>query len=452
MKKRICFLCVLMLLGMFASAESNLQITKDETSNLYGITTGDGTVLFEPQFEYAEFLTDDTIIVRTEEDLHGIVDATGTYLLQPSLDYIGRYNKECDVVIARNDTMYGLINPRGETVLPFEFNYISLMEDGSYLASTDDGNYYYTISDGQAIPLTSIASSFSLERYYPNSGKDVVSLDEEPTLLFRSDYPLPRIDGATALFPTYSAIVQMLYPEDTVYEEYSEPNDEILITCTKTNTAYDRLISGECDVIFCAGPSDAQVSDAAAQGVEFKLTPFGSEAFVFFVNQNNPLNDISLDQIRGIYSGKIKNWSKLGVDGIGEIVAYQRPANSGSQTALERLMGDTPIADPPFETEISHTMDMIINVIEYRNYPNAIGYSFRFFLSVMMESDVKMLSIEGIAPTEENIRAGKYPISSTLYAVTRKNETNPNVAALLAWLQSDQGARLIQASGYTPTY
>ena len=138
---------------------------------------------------------------------------------------------------------------------------------------------------------------------------------------------------------------------------------------------------------------------------------------------------------------------ELGIEGIGNIVAYQRPKNSGSQTALERLMGDTPIMEAPSEY-ISDFMDDILENIEYRNLPNAIGYTFRFFCTEMIGSDVKLLSIDGVEPSLENIRNESYPITSTLYMVTRKGEDNPNVQALIDWVLSEQGQKLVEKAGY----
>ena len=242
----------------------------------------------------------------------------------------------------------------------------------------------------------------------------------------------------------YSAIVQATYPRDVIY---GTPMDDPLVLCTKTNKAYQRLIEGSADVIFCAGPSDEQLAAAQAAGVELELTPFGAEAFVFTVNAENPLENITTEQIQGVYSGAITDWSELGVDGLGEIVAYQRPKNSGSQTALEKLMGDVELMTPPQQL-VTDGMEDILENIEYRNLPNAIGYSFRFYCTEMVGSGVKLLSIDGIEPTVVNIRSGAYPHVTTLYAVTRKGETNPNVGILLSWLTSEQGQRLVEKSGY----
>ena len=278
----------------------------------------------------------------------------------------------------------------------------------------------------------------------PNTGSKVAVLEEPVEIQWDASALKPRLDGATALFPIYSAFGQAAYGYVLRYgEEHSDP----LITCTRTNRAYERLIEGGTDVIFCAEPSDAQLEMAAAAGVEFELTPFGREAFVFIVQNENPLESITVEQIQKVYGGRITDWAELGIEGLGEIIAYQRPENSGSQTALEALMGDVPLMEAPGKWVADGMGDILLQV-EYRNLPNALGYTFRFYCTDMEGSEVKLLAIDGVAPTVENIRNGSYPITSTLYAVTRKGENNPNVQILLDWVQGPQGQALVEKSGY----
>ena len=93
---------------------------------------------------------------------------------------------------------------------------------------------------------------------------------------------------------------------------------------------------------------------------------------------------------------------------------------------------------------------MVEQVSDYRNHKNAIGYSFRFYCTALMKNfHVKLLAVNGIAPTIENIESGAYPLASEFYAVTRKN-TNENTLALLRWIQGPQGQALIKKTGYTP--
>ena len=266
-------------------------------------------------------------------------------------------------------------------------------------------------------------------------------LDEAATLEFKDN--LPRIDGATALYPLYAAFVQAVYPE----KEYIPYDSEVMVNTTPV--AYDNLYSGEVDMIFAAGPSDAQIKVAKSKGLELKLTPIGREAFVFFVNQKNPVENLELQQIQQIYAGNIKNWEEVG--GNNEAIrAFQRPVDSGSQTALERLMGDVPIMDAPEENVPEGMGGIISEVSKYRNYKNAIGYTFRYYSTEMVGNDeIKLLAINGVEPTKETIRTDEYPIASEFYVITAGTD-NPNVEKFIDWILSPQGQELVEKVGYVP--
>ena len=283
-----------------------------------------------------------------------------------------------------------------------------------------------------------------------------VYLDEESTLKF--DTPTLRLDGATALYPVYSAFVQAVYPEAKydIYDfKYNEEDGYGQVTCTGTIEAYERLIQGKTDIIFCAAPSQDQLDAAAAAGVELHLTPIGREAFVFFVNSENPVAGLTVEEIQGIYTGEIKNWRELGGKNQ-RIRPYQRAENSGSQSALLRLMEGLPLMEPEKEDRIAGMGGIITQVAGYRNHKNAIGFSFRFYSTEMVENEqIRLLALNGIEPTKETIREGSYPISSNFFAVTASpigepapEESNEELRSFIDWILSEQGQELIEKTGY----
>lgn len=284
-----------------------------------------------------------------------------------------------------------------------------------------------------------------LRQYRPYAdGTEVAVLEEESTLKLESD--LPKMDGATALFPVYSAFARAVYPESAISDYW---NSECL-DCSKTTRAYENIVTGEADIIFVAGPSEEQLQYAADNGVELVFTPVGREAFVFFVNSQNPLDDITYEQIQAIYSGELTRWEELGVPDLGKIRAFQRDKGSGSQSALERLMAGKNLVDPPMEDVVDGMGGIITRTADYRNFKNAIGFSFRFYSTEMVKNDqIRLLSINGIAPTLENIENGTYPIASEFYAVTR-SDADENTLLLLEWVQSQQAQLLVEKTGYTP--
>lgn len=292
----------------------------------------------------------------------------------------------------------------------------------------------------------SMEAEVPLWEYEPFAeGNRLVTPDTPPQLHLTQ--PLPRLDGATALYPVYGAIVQATYPAPGPDEEQWR-FVETYAPCSTTPTAYDRLIGGEAEAIFVLQPSAGQRARAEAAGRTLEVTPIGREAFVFFVNTANPVEDLTLDQVRDIYSRRVINWRELG--GSDEpIIAFQRPEDSGSQTAmLAMVMNDRPIAEPLREERIAGMGGIISEVAGYRDITGAIGYSFRWYATEMNSNpNVKMLSIDGVAPTVENIRSGAYPLVGDLNIVTA-GTNNPNVRALIDWTLGPQGQALIEKVGY----
>ena len=294
-----------------------------------------------------------------------------------------------------------------------------------------------------------------LWQYEPFSeGTKAVSLEEQSTLRFHRE-DLLRLDGATALYPVYAGFVQAVYPqgEYPLYDNTSEGYGSI--TCSGTVNAYERLITGRTDLIFAAAPSQEQLEMARRAAKELHLTPIGREAFVFFVNSRNPVEGLTVEQIQGIYTGQITNWNQVGGKNQ-PIRPFQRLENSGSQSALLRLMDGLPLIEPEKEDRVGGMGGIIQQVASYRNYKNSIGFSFRFYASEMAANDqIRLLALDGVSPTKESIRDGSYPISDSFFAITAApigapdpRESNPKLNAFLDWILSEQGQQIVEDSGY----
>ena len=273
----------------------------------------------------------------------------------------------------------------------------------------------------------------------------VAELSEESTLKISENIPV--MDGATALYPIYSAFAKAVYPKEMLVDASARNG---ILKCSTTTDAYYNIVTGDADIIFVGGPSKKQEEFAKENGVELVYTPIGREAFVFFVNSKNPLENITVKQIQNVYSGEITKWDELNVTGFGEIRAFQRDEGSGSQTALVKLMGDKELMKPIEENVIGGMGGIISKTADYKNYKNAIGYSFRYYSREMVDNNqIKLLNIEGVAPTIENIENGTYPVVSEFFAVTR-SDADENTKKLLDWVISEQGQELVEKTGYTP--
>lgn len=283
------------------------------------------------------------------------------------------------------------------------------------------------------------APNINVHEYLPfREDSKIVKLDNASLKLTDN---LPVIDGAAAFFPVYSAFVNAVYPETTeLYDGVFEYNN--------TPGGYQLLAEKGIDLFLGVYPSEEQKAYAEECGTTFVYTPVGTEAFVFFVHKDNPIDSLTSDQIRGIYSGEITNWKELGGKNE-EIAAFQRNEGSGSQSMLQRFMGDTPIMEAPTELVNGLMSGIIEQVSNYRSKSNSIGFSFRYYVEgIIQNPDIKVLSVDGVAPTAENIRNGSYPIVTPMYAVTWEGNPNENVDKLLAWILSDEGQYIIEETGY----
>ena len=277
--------------------------------------------------------------------------------------------------------------------------------------------------------------------YYPfEPDNKLVKTDCPPE--FRFEGQAPKVVCALALYPIGAAAFEAQGTRETV------PNSAIL-PCSSPY-AYNSLLeaSWSSDAILALAPSDDQRRLAKEKGLDYELTPIAKDAFVFFVSKDNPVEGLTSQQIRDIYSGKITSWRELGVNLGAELVPYQRNEGSGSQTALERLMWDTPIIPPPQENRIGDMGGIITATADYRDRPGALGFSFRYYSTELVRNGkIKLLAIDGIPPTVENIRSGAYPFVETAYAITVKPRKG-NTKKFIDFLASPAGRDLVERTGY----
>ncbi len=272
------------------------------------------------------------------------------------------------------------------------------------------------------------AKSITLHEYLPfDDDSKIVKIDSD----IRLSGELPVIDGAAALYPIFSAVVHATYPENAVEFDGTDFTEMSALQYHNTRGAYKGLVDGTTDLAILVAPSAEQLQYAEENGVELAFVPIGREAFVFLVNKNNPVDDLTCDEIRGIYAGDYQNWKELG-GANKRIGALQRNAGSGSQSAFLNFMGDkTPVKD--YDTFLG----------------SAIGFSFRFYVEGIVEDgNVKMLALDGVYPDKEHIRSGEYPIINEIYAVYREGEGNPNVQILIDFILSEEGQQIVEGTGY----
>ena len=267
-----------------------------------------------------------------------------------------------------------------------------------------------------------------------------VEISNEPIFTLEN---YPKVDASLAIHP----LVDSIAADFLGMEEYEL---DFEYTTTRSSEVYHNLIEGKVDVIFAAEISEEDTAYAEAMGVELNIIPATSSAFVFIVNKDNPVDNLTFSQVQDIYAGKITNWSQVGGQD-GKIIPYQRPQGSGSQTAmLSLVMQDKKIMDPPLNHIQGEMGELIDAVAEYDNKENAIGYSYFYYVNTMYKRDsIKMLSIDGVAPTIKTIKNGKYPIFTNGFIVTR-SDADENTKKWVEAVLSERGSKIIENAGYVP--
>lgn len=266
--------------------------------------------------------------------------------------------------------------------------------------------------------------------------------DEEMQTIILNKKDLPRIDASLAVQPLFDALLLNFT---------GKPTEELGIEYTDTQLAYLKLINNETDLIIVTQPTDEILKLASEKGIELETTKVINEGFVFIVNKNNKIDNLTLEQIQKIYSGEITNWNEVGGEDA-KIVSFQSPENSESNTEILNLVMKDKNLKTPSDIEKINTMDGIIDVVsDYDNGRYSIGYSYYYYVDTMYKNDnLKYLSVNGVKPNYDTIKDKTYPIITSYYIVTRKNDDNEKVTKLKEALLSKRGQDVASGAGYVP--
>ncbi|MBQ3864911.1 MAG: substrate-binding domain-containing protein [Clostridia bacterium] len=253
----------------------------------------------------------------------------------------------------------------------------------------------------------------------------------------------PRMDGSTSMVPMAEAVASVLLGESR--EAVAD-----LVHFNRTTQSFRNLMNGLCDILLVGEPNPSVFDEMKEAGFEYDMEEVANEALIFVVNKDNPINNLTTEQIRGIYSGKITNWKEVGGNDA-PIQAFQRNTGAGSQALMEKLvMKDLEMAKAPEEYVITSMGELMEAVKNYDNQADAIGYSVYYYANDMKMADgLKIISVDGVEPSDETIRSGKYPHTNAYYCVIPKKaaKDDPN-RILYDWIVSPDGQKLVAGEGY----
>jgi len=279
---------------------------------------------------------------------------------------------------------------------------------------------------------------------------DLIDQLELPRLSKSEQDKFPRLDGSTALIPLAEALYALVF-------DVSRSAAADMVEFHGTNQSYYSLIYDHAGLILSYEPTEEVLMNyhesIESEYVEFEgweLAPIGRDALVFIVNESNPIDNLTTEQVQKIYTGEVTNWKELGGDDV-EIEAFQRNATSGSQTLFMKLvMGEQEPVKPDVYYIPSAMGQLIESVVNFNNTGAAIGFSVYYYAQNMNPGDgLKFLSIDSVAPTRDTIRDGSYAHINDFYAGIRKDAKADSLEReIFDWLQSPQGRALIESENY----
>ena len=280
---------------------------------------------------------------------------------------------------------------------------------------------------------------------YPTAAAREAGLDEE----------MPIVDGSTSTLPITQAVYSALFTNGDRHP--ANP-----VTHSKSHASYERLINGEVDMLFASVyPASDILALAEEKGVELELIPIAHDAMIFFTNKDNPATGLTSEQISNIYvNNAYDNWNQLdGPDAL--LYPYCRNNDSGSHAQMERhFLHGAEIHETIRQETTSYAMQSILtDVIDAQTSDPtgyALGYSIYYYYwnanMVLGTADqLKLLEIDGVAPTDETIADGSYPLSNNTYVVLRKDTPEDTPARRLAdFMLTEAGQRCVENAGYGP--
>ncbi len=202
---------------------------------------------------------------------------------------------------------------------------------------------------------------------------------------------------------------------------------------TGSSSGIQAVQEGRCDI----GLSSRSLKDEEkAEGLTETVLAYDGIAII--VNPENPLSDLSLEDIAAIYTGEITNWSEVGGNDA-EIVVIGREAGSGTRDGFESISGTEDACK--YRQELTSTGDVITTVA---SNPGAIGYA----SLASVKDTVKPLSVDGTAPSEDTVKDGSYKVQRPFVLVTKEGvELSDAAQRFFEFATSSDAAEFISSAG-----
>ena len=283
----------------------------------------------------------------------------------------------------------------------------------------------------------------------PDSGAPASSAASEvpPEPILRVD-EFPITDGSTACIPLIAQIMA-----DTTGLDLETARSAVTTNTTaqawRNLGLYGNNYGDSVKLIIAYEAPESVKEELKADGDPLEQKAIGRDALVFIVNEDNPVQSLTRQQLKDIYAGTITNWKDVGGKDQ-EIIAFQR-ADSGSQTLFQKLLiQGGPLMEAPTELAPTAMGELVDSIAEYNNSANAIGFSVYYYIDQMYSKPgLRLLAVDGVTPSNETIADQSYPLCNEFYAaILQDSAADSPERRIYEWLSTDAGRSCIEHSGY----
>ena len=234
-------------------------------------------------------------------------------------------------------------------------------------------------------------------------------------------------DGSTSMEKVIGALGESFQKDTGINFTYNP---------TGSGSGIKAVSEGRCDIGLSSRELKAEELESGLQATVLAYDGIG-----IIINSENSVDDLSLETISKIYKGEIKNWSEVGGDDL-DIVVIGREAGSGTRDGFESIT-DTEDACV-YRQELTSTGDVITTV---SNNPGAIGYA----SVASVKNSVKMVTVDGVEATTDNIKDGSYVVQRPFVLVTKKDKKlSESAQKFFDYITSTDANEIISAAGVVP--
>lgn len=386
---------------------------------------------------------------------HGLVkgDSEDTFSPQRNI------TREEFTVMASRAVKYALLGyPRNVVIKYADADKISSWAQESYdmLGSYVQSDYDYA-DEMQSEPIRILNPRTDATRYdvaylLYNIERFCQVYPSSDAMKFGFDKNMPVIDGSTSTYPFTQAVYERLFSNGGNHPQ--KPSKH-----SKSHATYKRLINGEIDMSFASVYPASDILELAREnGVEIELIPIAYDAMIFFTNAENSAKGLTKEEISNIYvNNAYKNWKEVsGPDAL--MYPYCRNNDSGSHAQMEKHFLNGKDIHPEVQKETSYTMSNVLTDVMSSKTENPIGYglgySIYYYFNNMdlfynTKTELKLLEIDGVYPTDETIADGSYPLSNNTYIAILKSSPEDSPSRRMAdYMLTPAGQDCVESAGF----